>query len=178
MVAIAATQRTLRASTMRQREQSARKVQKKRPQKLNKKSQGKGLVPNTTPNRSGRVSPRKRKLAADELPATQGRPPANLTPSKTSSATLHEDMSPDRPKRRRVGKPPTSTHDYAMAADASAATTSTAHNGHTNMVSNLASGGKVVQDKQELEAKCYVDEYVIPDVAGVLDAARPISDTD
>ncbi|KAJ2372753.1 hypothetical protein H4S02_009094, partial [Coemansia sp. RSA 2611] len=177
MAAIAATQRTLRASTMRQREQSVRKIQKKRPQKLNK-SQGKGLAPNTAPNRSGRVSPRKRKLAADELPVTQGRPPANLTPSKTSSATLHEDMSPDRPKRRRVGKLPASNHDSAMAASASSATNNTAHNGHTNMVSNLASGGKAVQDEQELEAKCYVDEYVIPDVAGVLDAARPISSTD
>ncbi|KAJ2313930.1 hypothetical protein IWW54_001220 [Coemansia sp. RSA 2705] len=178
MAAIAATQRTLRASTMRQREQSVRKVQKKRPQKLNKKSQSKGLVPNTAPNCSGRVSPRKRKLAADELPATQRRPPANLTSSKASSATLHEDMSPDRPKRRRVGKPPTSNHDSAMAADASAATTNTARNSHTNMVSNLASSGKAVQDEQELEAKCYVDEYVIPDVAGVFDAARPISNTD
>ncbi|KAJ2393376.1 hypothetical protein H4S02_000242 [Coemansia sp. RSA 2611] len=178
MAAIAATPRTLRASTMRQREQSVRKIQKKQPQKLNKKSQSKGLAPNTAPNRSGRVSPRKRKLAADGLPATQGRPPANLTPSKTSSATLHEDMSPDRPKRRRVGKPPTSTHDSAMAARASATTTSTAHNGHTNMVSNLASGIKAVQDEQELEAKCYVDEYVIPDVAGVFDAAWPISVTD
>ncbi|KAJ2369979.1 hypothetical protein H4S01_000667 [Coemansia sp. RSA 2610] len=166
MAAIAATPRTLRASTMRQREQSVRKIQKKQPQKLNKKSQSKGLAPNTAPNRSGRVSPRKRKLAADGLPATQGRPPANLTPSKTSSATLHEDMSPDRPKRRRVGKPPTSTHG------------NTAHNGHTNMVSNLASGIKAVQDEQELEAKCYVDEYVIPDVAGVFDAAWPISVTD
>ncbi|KAJ2355583.1 hypothetical protein H4S01_006863, partial [Coemansia sp. RSA 2610] len=64
-----------------------------------------------------------------------------------------------------------------MAADASAATTNTARNSHTNMVSNLASSGKAVQDEQELEAKCYVDEYVIPDVAGVFDAARPISDT-
>ncbi|KAJ2321698.1 hypothetical protein IWW52_000580 [Coemansia sp. RSA 2704] len=57
-------------------------------------------------------------------------------------------------------------------------TTNTARNSHTNMVSNLASSGKAVQDEQELEAKCYVDEYVIPDVAGVFDAARPISNTD